>query len=203
MTIAEWIQEIDERAALHNLTEPNKVMYAKLSMPSQKGHLQNVKPTTTCNDFKRLVTETFERRHAQHDLLRAIQDLCMHEHDLQRYVNEFTRLKALIAANTQSDIQMMYTFINGLSPTLRTKLMSKETASYDEAVTTAWKYYMAHSYGQDEYHQIVKTQTPMDLDKRAQSRSRSITRRSTSRLHRFSKSTRRFHRSRSPSFSNR
>ena len=63
-------------------------------------------------------------------------------------MNEFTRLKALIAANAQSDIQMMYTFINGLSQTLQAKRMSKETASYEEAVTTAWKYYMAHSYGQ-------------------------------------------------------
>ena len=88
MTIAEWIQEIDERAALHNLTEPNKVMYAKLAMPSQKGHLHDVKTTTTWDDFKKLVTETFERRHAQHDLLRAIQDLLMHGHNLQRYVNE-------------------------------------------------------------------------------------------------------------------
>ena len=148
MTIAEWLQELDKRAALHNLTEPNKVMYAKLAMPDKKGHFLDVKPTTTWAEFKQLVTDKFERRHAQHDLLRAIQDLCMHGHDLQRYVNEFTRLKALIAANAQSDIQMMYTFINGLSQTLQAKRMSKETASYEEAVTTAWKYYMAHSYGQ-------------------------------------------------------
>ena len=47
MTIAEWLQELDERAALHNLTEPNKVMYAKLAMPSQKGHLHDAKSTTT------------------------------------------------------------------------------------------------------------------------------------------------------------
>ena len=91
-------------------------------------------------------------------------------------------LKALISANAQSDIQMMYTFINGLSQILRTKLMFKETASYEKAVTTAWKYYMAHSYEQDEYLLIVDTQTPMDLDKRARSRFRfrSITRQSTS-----------------------
>ena len=36
MTIAEWLQELEERAALHNLTKPNKVMYAKLAMPRQK-----------------------------------------------------------------------------------------------------------------------------------------------------------------------
>ena len=111
MTIAEWLQELQELAALHNLTEPNKVVYAKLAMPSQKGHLHNVKPTTTWAEFKQLVTDKFERRHAQHDLLRAIQDLRMHGHDLQRYVNEFMRLKALITANAQSDIQMMYTVV--------------------------------------------------------------------------------------------
>ena len=83
MTIAEWLQELDKRAALHNLTEPNKVMYAKLAMPDKKGHFLDVKPTTTWAEFKQLVTDKFERRHAQHDLLRAIQDLCMHGHDLQ------------------------------------------------------------------------------------------------------------------------
>ena len=90
-------------------------MYAKIAMPSQKGHLHDVKPTTTWAEFKQLVTDKFERRHAQHDLLRTIQELRMHGHNLQRYVNEFTRRKALIAANVQSDIQMMYTFINVLS----------------------------------------------------------------------------------------
>ena len=67
MTIAEWIQEIDKRAALHNLTEPNKVMYAKLAMPSQKGHLHDVKPTTTWYDFKKLVT-----KHLNDDMLNMI-----------------------------------------------------------------------------------------------------------------------------------
>ena len=72
MTITEWLPELEERAALHNLAEPNKVMYAKLAIPSQKGHLHDVKPTTTWSEFKQLVTDKFERRHAQHDLLRAI-----------------------------------------------------------------------------------------------------------------------------------
>ena len=52
MTLAE-----DERAALHNLMEPNKVMHAKLAMPIQKGHLHDVKPTTTWAEFKQLVTD--------------------------------------------------------------------------------------------------------------------------------------------------
>ena len=41
--------------------------------------------------------------------------------------------------------------------------MSKDTTSYEEAVNAAWKYYMAHSYGKDEYRPIVEAQTPMDL----------------------------------------
>ena len=176
-------------------------MYARFAMPSQKSNFHDVKPTTTWAEFKQLVTDKFERRNAQHNLLRAIQDLRMHGHDLQRYVNEFTRLKALIVANAQSDIQMMYTFINGLSKTLRTKRMSKDTTSYAEAVNTAWKYYMAHSYGQDKYRPIVEAQAPMDLDKQAKSRSRSISRRSTSTLHGGFKFPRRFHPSRSRSFS--
>ena len=51
----------------------------------------------------------------------------MHGRNLQRYVNEFTRLKAFIAANAQSDIRMMHTFINRLSKTLQTKRLSEET----------------------------------------------------------------------------
>ena len=83
MTIAERIQARDERAGLHTLTEPNKVMYAKHAMSTQNDHLHDVKPTTTWTEFKQLVTEIFERRHAQHDFLRAIQDLRMHGHDLR------------------------------------------------------------------------------------------------------------------------
>ena len=101
ITIAYWLQEIKERAALHTFMEPNNVTYAELAMPSQNGHLQDVKHTTIWAQFKQLKTYKFERRNAQHNLLQAIQDLCMHGHDFQQYVNEFTRLKALIAANVQ------------------------------------------------------------------------------------------------------
>ena len=50
----------------------------------------------------------------------------MHNHDLQNYINAFERLKRLIPDTAQTDTDMMYTFINGLSEELRAKLMSKD-----------------------------------------------------------------------------
>ena len=46
-------------------------------------------------------------------------------------------------------IDMMYTFINGLSEELNANLMSEDINTYQDAITECWRYYMAKSYGQD------------------------------------------------------
>ena len=190
-TIKEWIQEINERATILQLPEPTKVLYAKLAMPAQKGHLHEVTDQTSWNDFKTLIISKFEPRHATHDLIQRLRSTKMHKHDLQNYINAFERLKHLIPAEAQSDTDMMYTFINGLSDELRSKLMSKDLTTYQDAVTECWRYYMAKSYGQDEYRPLPDSHTPMDLDRKSyhkplnrysRSRSRSRSQSSTRRL---------------------
>ena len=100
------------------------------------------------SEFVTLVTDKFQPRHATHDLIQRIRSLKMKTYKLETYANDFERLKRLIPSNAQSDIDMMYTFINGLTDELRSKMMSKELDSYKHATEKCWRYYMAHSYGQ-------------------------------------------------------
>ena len=160
-TIKEWIQEINERATILQLPEPTKVLYAKLAMPAQKGHLHEITDQTSWNDFTKLIVEKFEPRHVTHDLIQRLRSTKMYKHDLQNYINAFERLKHLIPAEAQTDTDMMYTFINGLSDELRAKLMSKDLTTYQEAVAECWRYYMAKSYGQDEYRVLPDSHTPI------------------------------------------
>ena len=93
-------------------------------MPAQKGHLHEVTDQTSWNDFTTLIIGKFEPRHATHDLIQ-LRSIKMYKHDLQNYINAFKRLKHLIPAEAQTNTDMMYTFINGLSDKLRETLMSK------------------------------------------------------------------------------
>ena len=92
-TIQEWIQEIHERSQIQNLSEQSKVLYAKLAMPEQKGHLHDITSDTKWSDFVTLVTDKFQPRHATHDLIQRIRSLKMKTYQLQTYMNEFERLK--------------------------------------------------------------------------------------------------------------
>ena len=61
------------------------------------------------------------------------------------------RFKTVIAANAKSYLQMMLIFINGLNNYLWSKLIFNETKTFDKTVIAVWKYYISHSYGQDEF----------------------------------------------------
>ena len=50
-TIKEWIQETHERSQVLNLPETSKVLYAKIAMPQQIGHLQGATSNTTWSEF--------------------------------------------------------------------------------------------------------------------------------------------------------
>ena len=50
-TIKEWIQETHERSQVLNLPETSKVLYAKIAMPKQIGHLQGATSNTTWSEF--------------------------------------------------------------------------------------------------------------------------------------------------------
>ena len=123
-TVQEWIQQIDERVTLLQLSKPTKVLYAKLAMPAQSGHLHGVTKDTSWKQFKTLIIAKFEPRHAIHDLIKRIRSLKMRRHDCQAYINEFECLKHLPDIN-QTDLDMMYTLINGIVKELRIKLLSK------------------------------------------------------------------------------
>ena len=47
----------------------------------------------------------------------------MYKHDLQSYINAFEGLKGLISEEAQTDTEITYTFINGLSDERRAKLI--------------------------------------------------------------------------------
>ena len=181
-TIQEWLQQVEERAVLLQLSEPTKVLYAKLAMPEQSGHLHGVTKDTTWDEFKTLVIAKFEPRHAIHDLIKRIRALRMRRTDLQSYINEFERLKRLLPSENQTDLDMMYTFINGLTDELRIKLMSKdEVKTYEQATQECWRYYMSKGYGQDEYRALPDSSQPMELDRRARIFNRHSRQRSRSR----------------------
>ena len=187
-TIQEWLQQVEERAVLLQLSEPTKVLYAKLAMPEQSGHLHGVTKDTTWDEFKVLVIAKFEPRHAIHDLIKRIRALRMHRTDLQSYINEFERLKRLLPSENQTDLDMMYTFINGLTDELRIKLMSKEEVkTYEQATQECWRYYMSKGYGQDEYRALPDSSQPMELDRRARTFNRYSRQRSRSRSYSHSR----------------
>ena len=85
----------------------------------------------------------------------------MRRHDIQAYINEFKRLKSLLDDGNKTDIDMMYTFNDGLEDELRIKLMSKEDVkTYKQDTKECWRYCMSKGYGQ-EYRALIDSTQPM------------------------------------------
>ena len=138
-------------------------------MPKQIGHLQGVTSNTTWSEFVTLITDTFQPRHATNDLIQRIRSLRMHSHDLQTYINDLEKLKHLIPPEAQSDLDMMYTFINGLTPEIHSEMMYKDITSYTDVLKPqisaekfTWHTHMANK--NSAQHLIARTvQHPIHL----------------------------------------
>ena len=56
-------------------SEPTKVIYAKLEMPTQADHLHGVTKDTIWEQFKTLIIAKFEPRHAIHNIINRIRSM--------------------------------------------------------------------------------------------------------------------------------